>query len=135
MLLDVGLIIPFTRIGEALRAADDVPSVVLRLALTLGSDEGLRHVLLGVINLPAHAHQMRSVLILVIDGEVVVDVTVAARSPRLTPAHSNRARWVSLLCPVDDVYVVNVLLDDVIARKPGVVEPVAHLVLEVGPAT
>src|SRR5438128_10777666 len=100
MLLHVGLIILFPRIREALRAADDVPSVVLRLALTLGSDKGLRHILLGVINLPAHAHQMHPVFILVIDREVVVDVTIISASARLAPTHSDGARRVSPLCPV-----------------------------------
>ena len=35
--------------------------------------------------------------------------------------------------PVDDVDVVDVLLDDVVAAEPGEVVPVAHLPLDVGP--
>src|SRR5215471_1064286 len=134
MLLHVGLIILFARKTEALRADDDVHLAVCRcLALSHGSDKCLGYVLLGVINLPAHAHQMHAVFILVIDREVVVDVTVLRSGARLTPAHPDSARGVALLRPVDDVYVVHMLLDDVIARKPGEVEPVAHLVFEVGP--
>ena len=134
MLLHIGFIIPFARKSEALRAANDIcPAVRRCLALTLCSNECLGHVLRGVINLPAHAHQVHAVVILVIDREVVVDMTVLTASTGLTPTHSYGARGVTLLRPVDDVYVVNMLLCDVIAGEPGEVEPVAHLVFEVGP--
>ena len=39
---------------------------------------------------------------------------------------------IAALEPVDDVEVVDVLLDDVIAAEPGEVVPVAHLVFHFG---
>ena len=48
----------------------------------------------------------------------------------LPAAHADRAHRVPVDRPVDDVDVVDVLLDDVVARQPGEVQPVADLPLE-----
>ena len=52
---------------------------------------------------------------------------------RLAPADADHAHGRTAHRPVDHVEVVHVLLDDVIAGEPGVVEPVAELVLHVAP--
>ncbi len=66
-------------------------------------------------------------------AEVVVDMAVLGLRAGLPAADADDAHGGTAHPPVDDVQVVNVLLDDVIAGEPGVVQPVAQLVLHVAP--
>ena len=64
-----------------------------------------------------------AVRVLVVDREVVEDVAVLGSGADLPAAHADGA---STGCvpqrPVDDVEVVDVLLDDVVAGEPGEVD-------------
>ncbi len=99
-----------------------------------GADHALRDVLRGPRGLPAHAHDARAVRVLVLDGEVVVDVAEHGVGSRGAAAHARALDGVGAEGPVHDVEVVDVLLDDVVARGPAREEPVADLPLHVRPA-
>ena len=72
--------------------------------------------------------------VLVDDREVVVDVAVLRPGAHLPAAHADGLDRVLVLHhPGADVEEVDVLLDVEVAREPGEVVPVAHLVLHVGP--
>ena len=104
----------------------------LGVDLGLGADEGLRHVALRPVDVPAEALDDHPVRVLVLEGEVVPDVPdllrVADRAGG-PPAHPARLDRVGLHGPVGDVQVVDVLLDDVVAAQPQEVVPVVELVL------
>ena len=80
-------------------------------------------------DLAAHAGDARAARVLVVDGEVIVDVAELRVGPPLPPAHADRLHRMRAQHPVGDVDVVDVLLDDVVAREPGEVQPVADLPL------
>ena len=85
--------------------------------------------------LPAVADELRAVGILVDHGEMVVDLPVLRAGEHLPAAHADGLDGVFFLHhPGADVEVVDVLLDVEVAREPGEVVPVAHLVKHVGPA-
>ena len=93
------------------------------------------HVVLAARLLPAVAEEPGAVGVLVDDGEVVVDVAVLRAGAHLPAAHADGLDRVLLLHdPGADVEEVDVLLDVEVARQPGEVVPVAHLVSHVGPA-
>ena len=73
--------------------------------------------------------------ILVNDREVVPDIAILGIGARLPAADAPAAerRFVAHH-PVHRVDTVHGLLDDVVAREPAIVIPVAHLVLHVGAA-
>ena len=95
----------------------------------------LPHDVLAAVDLAALAEHGHAVRILVLDGEVVVDVAVAVAAAHLPAAEAGHgADGMRAEDPVHDVQVVDVLLDDVVAGEPGEVVPVAELPLHVAPA-
>jgi hypothetical protein len=64
---------------------------------------------------------------------VIEDVAPFRTGADLSSAHPVREHRMRAHRPVDDVDVVHVLFDDVIAGEPGEVEPVAQLPLDVAP--
>ena len=69
----------------------------------------------------------RAVRILEVHGEMIVDVPEPRFGAALPAADPRRLDRMRAQDPVGDVDVVHVLLDDVIAREPGEVQPVADL--------
>ena len=63
---------------------------------------------------------------------MIEDFAVIRAFAHLATAHPVSPDRVALLDPVDDVKVVDVLLDDVVAANPGEVIPVAHLIFHFG---
>src|SRR4051812_35080968 len=83
------------------------------------------------LSLAALAKEFRAVGVLVLYEVMVEDLSMQAFVvPHLPPAHSLRSHRVPLLDPVDDVDVMDVLVDDEVAREPREVIPVAELVLQ-----
>ena len=73
-------------------------------------------------------------VVLVDHREVVVDVAVLRPGAHLPPAHADGPDGVAVLHdPGADVEEVDVLLDVEVAREPGEVVPVPHLVRHLGP--
>ena len=92
------------------------------------------HVVLAARLLPAVADELRAVGVLVDHGEMVVDLAVLRAGEHLPAAHADGLDGILLLHhPGADVEEVDVLLDVEVARQPGEVVPVAHLVEHVGP--
>src|SRR4030095_355884 len=76
---------------------------------------------------------MSAILVLIIDREVITDVAISRISPRLSSAKAERTYRVAIHRPVDDVDVVYVLFDNVVAGQPRKIEPVAQLPFEIAP--
>src|SRR5690606_24372698 len=112
-----------------LRALDRVVGI----GAPAGALERLAHLARGAGLLAAHRHHAAAIGVLELHGEVIEDVPVERIGARLAPSHGERADGMATHHPVGDVNIVDVLLDDVIARGPGVVEPVAQLEFGVGP--
>ena len=92
--------------------------------------ERLGHVVLAG-DLPAVAVELHAVLVLVLDGVVVPDLARLLRRPGVSngaAAEPDGLHRVVVHHPVDDVQVVDVLLDDVVAARPEEVVPVVELV-------
>src|SRR5262249_14367522 len=91
---------------------------------------------LAAVDLPAGAHYVDAVRILVVDGEEVEDVAIHVRvAVRPDAAAGAQAAQRGLAGgPVDHVEVVDVLLVDVVAAQPGEVLPVVDRVVGVGHA-
>ena len=103
-------------------------------ARPLGPQHLGAHVVLAARLLPAIADELRPVGVFVDDGEMVVDVAVLRLGEHLPAAHADGLDRVLVLHhPGADVEEVDVLLDVEVAREPGEVVPVAHLVVHVGP--
>ena len=78
---------------------------------------------------------MNVVGILVNDFEVVKNVAILFRCPGLpTPMSDGFERGLIFHRPSQFIDCVNGLLDDVVAGKPGEIEPIADLPFHVGPA-
>ena len=86
------------------------------------------------VDLAAHAQHTGAVLVLELDAEVIEDLAEVGVDAHLAATHADGLHRVPLQGPVGDVDVVDVLFDDVVARQPGEVQPVARLPLHVGPA-
>ncbi len=95
----------------------------------LRADDSLLHALGASLGLPTHARHAHTVRILVLHEEVVEDIAELGGNSNLASAHAHHIPRQRPHGPVDDVDVVHVLLDDVIAGEPGEVEPVAALPL------
>src|SRR5687768_4262370 len=65
---------------------------------------------------------------------MIEDFAILFAGAHLASAHAVAANRVALLHPIDDIKIVNVLFNDVIAAKPDKVVPVAHLVFHFGHA-
>ena len=100
--------------------------------VALGPDDLLLDPVGAPLGLPAHAHHAHAVRVFVLDREVVEDVAVLRRHAHLPSAHADDVLRQVADRPVDDVEVVHVLLDDVVAGKPRKVIPVADLVMHFG---
>src|ERR1035437_8551588 len=79
--------------------------------------------------LAALAYHAPAIGTLELDEVVVKDLPVTLGIAHLASAHALPPHWMSAFDPVDHVKVVDVLLDDVVAREPGEVIPVANLVV------
>src|SRR5262249_56446146 len=102
------------------------------VAPALGADHGLAHDVLAAIDLAALAEDGDPARVLELDGEVVVDVSLAVALAHLAAAQPrDGAHRVRPQHPVHDVEIMHVLLDDVVAGEPGEVVPVADLPLQV----
>ncbi len=76
---------------------------------------------------------MNVVRVFIFDGEVIENVPELWSGANLAAAHAGRANRMDIAQrPVDNVQVMDVLFANVIAGKPGEVEPVANLPFEVG---
>src|ERR1035437_6136232 len=80
-------------------------------------------------DLAALADHARAVGVFKFDEMMVENLAVTFGVADLPSAHALRANRVGAFDPVTDVDVVDVLLDDVIAGKPGEIIPVADLVM------
>ena len=98
-----------------------------------GADEPLRHARRRAVLLPAHASDASAVGVFELHREMVEDVPVRGVRAALPAAHRDRFDGMRAERPVRHVDVVDVLLDDVVAREPGEVEPVPDLPLDVRP--
>src|SRR5205823_13407736 len=87
------------------------------------------------VHLPALAEHARAVGVFKLDCKVIVDVALLRAGPGLASAQSQRLDRVVLERPVDDVEIMHVLLNDVVAGKPGEVVPVPDLPFHVSPAS
>ena len=101
-----------------------LPLVPTSVSETLASRAG---------DLAALALDALAVRVLELDGEVVVALAELGAPVDLLAAHAVSPDRVCAEGPVGHVQVMHVLLDDMVAAEPGVVVPVAHLVLHVGP--
>src|SRR5262249_43633678 len=75
----------------------------------------------------------RAVCVLVFHSEVVKDIAMFRGFAHFASAHTKSLYGRTAHDPVDDVEIVDVLLDNVIAGQPIEVEPVAHHPLHIGP--
>src|SRR5205085_537232 len=79
-----------------------------------------------------HRHAVR---VFKLNGEVIEDLAMPLAQPRLTAAKTRHSLdRVSARDPVHDVEVMHVLLDDMVARQPGEIVPVADLPFQIAPA-
>ena len=92
----------------------------------------LADIRVATVDLAAHAVHVHAVLVFEIDAEIIV---LVSRHATLAAAESRRAdRLLIAEEPVEHIDVMHMLLDDMIARKPLPVHPVAKHPLHVGPA-
>src|SRR5436309_3230513 len=63
---------------------------------------------------------------------MIKNFSVIETFARFATAVSARANRMTFFNPVNDVEIMNVLLDDVIAANPGEVIPIAHLIFHFG---
>src|SRR5262249_39045307 len=111
------------------------PATLDEVGLSLAPQHLDAHVVLAPRLLPAVAHEPRTIRVLVDYGEVVVNLAVFRAREDLAATHAHGFHRVHLSHgPGADVEVVHVLLDVEVARQPGEVVPVAHLVEHLGPA-
>src|SRR5262249_43224112 len=89
----------------------------------------------GILLVAALAEHPRTVGILEFDAVVIEDFAIVARAGDLRTAHAVPANGMVALEPINDIQIVNVLLDDVIAADPDEVIPVTHLVLHFAEST
>ena len=85
------------------------------------------------VRLAAHAEDAGAVCVFVLDREMIEHVAVHWVGPHLPTTHAVGLHRRAAHGPIDDIEVVNVLLDDVIAGEPGEEQPVANLPFHVGP--
>ena len=135
VLLDVGVAAAL-ELGDAFARGVDEGGGAAHACEALSADDFFADVVVAAGDLPAVRVNRAAVAgHRDLEGEVVVAV-----APLLAGALLASAVAVGLdRCdiaegPEPDVDVVDVLLDDVVAREPGEVEPVTHLPVEVGPA-
>jgi len=76
-------------------------------------------------HLTVHGKTTPPARILVLDGEVVVDIPEPGLRADLPTPHGKGTHRMLAQDPVDHIEVVHELLDNEIARKPPIVEPVA----------
>ena len=106
----------------------------MAIAKPLRPEHGFLDLVIAAVDLPALAEHAHPIRVFEFDGEMIVDVTVLLAAARLPTTQRNRPDRMLAQNPVDDVQVVHVLLDDVIATQPGEVIPVAQLPFHVAPA-
>src|SRR5262249_19396699 len=80
-------------------------------------------------DLAALADHARAIGIFVLHKVVVKNLAVALGVAHLSSTHALRANGMRTLDPVAHVKVMDVLLDDVVAGKPGEIIPIPDLVL------
>src|SRR2546423_7058590 len=104
------------------------------IARAFDADNDLADFALAAVHLAALAKHARAVGVCELNGEVIVNVALLRTGPGLASAQRQGFDRVILESPVDDVEIVNVLLDNVVAGKPGEVVPVSELPFHVTPA-
>ena len=102
---------------------------------SLGADDVVADVHLAAVHLPAIGIDLRAVGVFEDDGVMIVDVAELLAGAHLPAADADGThRRLVVHHPGALVEAVDVLLDDVIAREPGEIEPIAELKLHVAPA-
>ena len=119
--------------GRVLAPGAQRPLGVGQVDPALGADHVLADVVVAAGDLAGHRQHLHAARVLEVDREVVVDVAEGRIDPLLAAAHAHRRHRRLADGPLEHVDVVDVLLDDVVARQPGEVQPVADLPLGVGP--
>ncbi len=103
-------------------------------AAAAGADHLYAHVVLAARLLAAVADEPRTIGIIISHGEMVIDLAILRLGEDLSASHADSLRRVLVLHhPGSDVKEVNMLFDVEIAREPGEIVPVAHLVEHFGP--
>src|SRR5439155_1261145 len=104
-------------------------AIVIEIGFALRSASVLGNVRPAAGNLAALADHACPVAVFELDKMMVEDLPVAFGIAQLPPTHPLSANRVGAFDPVHDVDVMHMLLDDVIAREPGEIIPVANLVV------
>ncbi len=128
ILLLVGQLRIVAKESERFLASDHA---LIDIGHALGADHPLGDSIGAAVDLAAHAGDPHAVRILELDGEVVVDVAQVAHGPA---AHADALHRMGLERPVEDVEIVDVLLDDVVAAGPGEPRPAPALPFHIGAA-
>ena len=92
--------------------------------------DDLFHFAVRVVLLAAHGSAEAIIGILVMNREVIVDGTERWLGANLATTGGNTTKRRATHRPIHYINIVYVLLNDVVARQPGVVEPIANLVLD-----
>src|SRR6202158_3507882 len=130
MLLDVGEVVA-ARVAPALLTGN---RIFVHLTGAFRSRESLGDIVGAARHLPAEAGHMNIVGVFVVDGEVVVNVSVNRVGADFPSAMTHRFERVRTNGPIRHIQVMDMLLDDVITTEPGEVVPVAQLPLHISPA-
>src|SRR5579875_2801829 len=97
------------------------------MARSLGADQVFSNFVGAAADLATHAQGMDTFGIFVIDGEEIVDGTIALVA-RHSVAHANRLDRMRTESPVKHIEIVNVLFDDVVTTQPHIGIPVIDLI-------
>ena len=94
--------------------------------------DDLFHFAVRVVLLAAHGSAEAIIGILVMNREVIVDGTECRLGTNLATTGRNTTKRRATHRPIHYINIVYVLLNDMVARQPGVVKPIANLILNFG---
>src|SRR5436305_1011261 len=106
--------------------------MIADIASALGSDDVFGDAVPTAMDMATEAEEPRAIRILEFHSVMIEDFAVVQTLADFATAHALSADGVALFDPVNDIQIVDVLLDDMVAANPGEVIPVAHLVFHFG---
>ena len=129
MLLRVRIALATAELPSVL--ARDLGSARAHRQRALGAVEHFLDLPVGAVLLAAHREDEAVAGELELEPEVIEDVAELRIGAHLSPADAAHERGMISHRPAHHIELVDMLLNDVIAREPRVVEPVADLVLDI----
>src|SRR5664279_4150767 len=108
-----------------------LPDCALTVGRSFGTLYKFRYIIHATIDLAAHGMQVNIAFINKINTEIIV---LIACDPALAGPKTNRTLRPFTSVPVDDIDIMHMLFYNVIARKPGPIDPVAYHGFHFAPA-